>query len=584
MSRLRGGAIAGHPRLMWTPERIASARRRLTENHAGFCASLERLVHEAEELLKAPPPEYIITEGRLLKVSQDSLRRVYVLGTAWLLTGDERYADGATGVLRTICAFPDWHFAHSLDMAEMTHAAAVGYDWLHGRMNESERHMLRESIRQNALLPAVEAFDSDEGPRWMNGILRAYNWNLVCNGGLIIGACALADDDSGLAERIIELARPAMQPALQNFSPDGCWPEGVDYWSYALRYAAYATEALEGTFGSDGGLFATPGLSASARLLALTQAPSGEAMQWGDTGGKWLSDRARWLSAWSAVRFADPLCAAAAQAVSFADESCAPEQLIWYAEPAEKVVFPLDVLAEGPVGVACLRSGWGDPAACWVAVKTGFNRANHGHLDLGGFELELDGVRWAIDLGTDDYELEGNWDRHEDGARRWQYFRYGSSGHNVLMINGSNQLLDGHAQFVEANINIDSPAVTIDISSAYKDQASLYRRTVALENGRSEVLIRDIMELPSHATIEWNMLTRAAVEIDGGEVLLSQDGKKLRLRMELAPAGGRWRCESAQQPPPQSANKGVNRLIYKVKSAAGNAELCMRLLRERAVL
>ena len=59
------------------------------------------------------------------------------------------------------------------------------------------------------------------------------------------------------------------------------------------------------------------------------------------------------------------------------------------------------------VDVAFLRSAWGDPNAIFVGFKGGDNKANHSHLDLGSFVLDALGVRWALDLGSDDYNLPG---------------------------------------------------------------------------------------------------------------------------------------------------------------------------------
>lgn len=44
-----------------------------------------------------------------------------------------------------------------------------------------------------------------------------------------------------------------------------------------------------------------------------------------------------------------------------------------------------------------MRSSWEDPLATWSGVKAGFDKVPHGHIDLGNFEFETDGIRWAID-------------------------------------------------------------------------------------------------------------------------------------------------------------------------------------------
>jgi hypothetical protein len=63
-----------------------------------------------------------------------------------------------------------------------------------------------------------------------------------------------------------------------------------------------------------------------------------------------------------------------------------------------------------------LRSEWENPQALCVAFKAGDNKANHSHLDLGSFVFDAAGVRWAMDLGADNYNLPGYF-----GKQRWDY-------------------------------------------------------------------------------------------------------------------------------------------------------------------
>ena len=107
----------------------------------------------------------------------------------------------------------------------------------------------------------------------------------------------------------------------------------------------------------------------------------------------------------------------------------------------------LDRYFAGPVPVALLRSAWNDPEALWIGIKAGFNQVPHGHLDLGNFELDALGVRWAVDLGADDYNMPGYWDSR-DGGRRWTYYRLNSQSHNVCTLDGQDQLATGTARFI----------------------------------------------------------------------------------------------------------------------------------------
>lgn len=54
---------------------------------------------------------------------------------------------------------------------------------------------------------------------------------------------------------------------------------------------------------------------------------------------------------------------------------------------------------------AVLRSSWNDKRATYVGIKAGSANNGHGHMDIGSFILEANGVRWAVDLGRDGYTL-----------------------------------------------------------------------------------------------------------------------------------------------------------------------------------
>jgi len=50
-----------------------------------------------------------------------------------------------------------------------------------------------------------------------------------------------------------------------------------------------------------------------------------------------------------------------------------------------------------------MRTSWSDPNAIYVAMKGGSPNVNHAHMDSGSFIMEADGVRWAMDFGSQDY-------------------------------------------------------------------------------------------------------------------------------------------------------------------------------------
>ena len=62
------------------------------------------------------------------------------------------------------------------------------------------------------------------------------NWNQVCNGGISMGALAIANEEPQLAGEFLHGALESLQIPMPLFAPDGAWDEGPGYWHYATTY------------------------------------------------------------------------------------------------------------------------------------------------------------------------------------------------------------------------------------------------------------------------------------------------------------------------------------------------------------
>ena len=78
------------------------------------------------------------------------LHRVYTLALLYRLDGDQRYAERAWQELEAAAQFQDWNPRHFLDTAEMTHAFAIGYDWLYDVWTPEQRATLRRRWSRRA--------------------------------------------------------------------------------------------------------------------------------------------------------------------------------------------------------------------------------------------------------------------------------------------------------------------------------------------------------------------------------------------------------------------------------------------------
>jgi hypothetical protein len=224
------------------------------------------------------------------------------------------------------------------------------------------------------------------------------------------------------------------------------------------------------------------------------------------------------------------------------------------------------------VEVATFRSAWNDPDALFVAVKAGFNQVNHGHLDAGTFVIDALGVRWASDLGAEDYNLPGYWNSGPDG-KRWSYYRLTSSAHNVPVLDGKNQDVKAQTKITKFKAGDPDAFALLDLTSAYKDFAKKVTRGVAMVAGRTSVVVQDEFELEKPCEIAWGITTEADIVFDeAGQAIMTINGKKMTAQI-LSPLWAVFSVESAEQKPPMKPNKGVKRLMIRLKDQKGKVRI-----------
>jgi len=534
----------GHPRLLATAsdfERLRTARSSPGVIASGYAQLRER----GERVLKEAPAKYEIPDGlRLLSTSRKVLDRVTLLGLLWQMDGDSRWPERAGRELEAVAAFPDWNPRHFLDTAEMTAAFAFGYDWLHAFWTEEQKTAWRSAMMKFGLKPALEAYRGKTSFGWW--VKSRHNWNQVCNGGIGLGALAMAE-----------------------FAPDGGWIEGPGYWDYATQYNVAILAAFETALGKDFGLGDQPGFAATGFFPVHLTGPLGKTFNYADGGDS--RPRAPQLF-WLAKRYHQPAFAWY-QVQGSAGE---PLDLLWRDPAADLKTAPqLEAgrCFHGPE-VATARGSWSDPETTFVAFKAGNNAANHGNLDLGTFVLDALGRRWVVDLGADDYNLPGYF-----GKQRWEYYRMRAEGHNTLVINPDNQPDQDPGAFVKLErwrCTTNRTGATMDLSPAYARHRCRVQRGIALLDGR-HVLVQDEFSPAEPVDLWWFMHTQALVEIapDGRTAKLTLADRLLSVSL-VEPVGARFEVlpatplEGSPKPAGQATNSGVRKLaLHLAKAGAG---------------
>ena len=185
-----------HPRLFVRRGEDVTLRRKI-DSDSLLRRAFKHVTMIADGIQEMRPVERKKVGRRLLGVSRTCLKRVLYLALAHRLTGDNSHAVRAQEEMLAAAKFTDWNPSHFLDVAEMTAALAIGYDWVYEDLDPEARQVIKKAIIEKGLKTSLK------GGWWVNS---ENNWNQVCHGGLTLGALAVLEDEPDLAAQIIERA------------------------------------------------------------------------------------------------------------------------------------------------------------------------------------------------------------------------------------------------------------------------------------------------------------------------------------------------------------------------------------------
>jgi hypothetical protein len=521
---------------------------------------------QAADLLAAPPSEYEIADGkRLLPISRQVKERVQILALVYRIERDPRMLARVWREIEAAARFKDWNPSHFLDTAEMTYAFSVAYDWLYSEWTDAQRKTMREAILSHGFAPGMEEYRSARD--WS---IKDNNWNQVCNGGLGMGALAIADEEPASAA-ILQNALRCIPRAMQHYAPDGGGTEGATYWDLGTRFNVLFLASLEAALGTDFGLSATPGWADSGLYQIYLAGADRMAFDFADCGLHRLSAPAHF---WMARKFHRPEYSwfRYSELADPARDGTVLD-LLWYVpqgkdfDPAR---LPLDKYFRRAECVS-MRSSFTDPNAMALAMQGGdtHNLTGHRHLDLGSFILDALGERWFMDSGLD----HETYLTHNNHIERPDFYRIRAEGHNTLVINpdrGPDQSLKAIARVISFESRPERVQSVLDLSEAYAGKAIKVLRTCTLTNRRRVSLV-DRVETGAPAEVWWFAHTEAQVTLDASRrrATLTRNGK--RFIAEFArPSGAVFEVRDAAplptspNPRPQADNHGRRKLAIRL--------------------
>ena len=518
--------LAPHPRLRLTQATQTTVLRNIASDH-NAAAVFAGLVSHGENILR----EDVVNctkagvESSLLDAARSVLDRLYTLGMLFRLDGNETWALRALKEMEHVTlddACADWNPQHFLDTAEMMHAVAIGIDWLWDAPQSvfptSRRTAIAAGLATRGLGAAAKSWGNAE-------FKTTYNWNLVCNGGMLAASLVLMDDENAtsaaLAKAIYANASRDIALSLNvSYAPDGAWAEGPTYWGYATKYALLAVDVLRTATGSSLGFEHADGFATTGAFRAHMTGPSGEKWNFGDSDSAGADEFVPNFAGLAALQrryfrkhgaTTGDVNALLSRVVNPSIPSlcnhagCALTLLDW---SANGTFAELDARLPTCVSYRLVDSGWNSSVALgtwrsdwrgvggnndtptssgiaalahptYLAFKGGNGEANHNDADAGSWILEMGGARWAVDLGADSYGLPNYFSKSPAHGHRYSYYRKSTRGHNTLTFGGHDKEPGWSSQDVTRVAPITSftcPAVgkSISLPHATMDLTPVY--------------------------------------------------------------------------------------------------------------
>lgn len=516
-----------HPSMFFDKERLEKMRE-WTKTDAYMKKSYAKLIDSTESLVK---------QGPLMTASNTNATNLITGTLGYLLSGEQRYKDWVWESMYELTVNENmWNENHKdfLNVGDMMRAVSYVYDWMYNEWTEEQRMIVRNAIVHYGIEPtlhytrAYNKFAGDTGG----------NWGQIIMSGL--GATGIAL--SGEGEEYKDLANEAINRSIialtrmhpKTISPEGDYVEGVGYWNYGMvNYLPYLA-AMQTSLGTTGGLMDLPGMRYCGNFPIGSTGPKGF-YNFADSAGSGVITAGGYFLL--SDYFNDPTYGAFQ--INYTQSVGGNWDSILLYEPKEEYKDHLKYMPKysytpGNNETFTIRRSWVDDNAAFLGVKAGSNTTWHDHLDVGSFIYDSLGVRWAIELGRDDYD---NLDKYEDG--KYAFYRNRAEGQNALVINPNGKIDQNtgaqyHCPIDKYEVNDSVAYVTMDVSKIYEGRgASSVKRGFAMLNNYGALLIRD--EIVSSKPIEVYsfMHTNADIDVapDGKSAVLTQNGQKLRAKL-----------------------------------------------------
>lgn len=527
MSELYKSNFAGsHPRLFTNKHNLDEMAKKL-QSGGSYEAYGNKIKEQADKDMTKEPCKLVMNGVRIN--TGTFLPRVKGFIMAYLITKDEKYKQRLFDELKSYGdSANQWAPNHFLSATELTVVYSIAYDWFYDSWSRTERDYICEIIKTRSLDYAYMAAHGiwNYTVEWMKApesdSEELGNWPVVCEAGQIVGAIATMDEYPDFCLDIIENGLRHIEYSLSEFAPDGGWVEGLSYWGYTLDHFALILSALDYSFGTYFGY---------SDYEPIKKTMDFEVAMLGSNGIFGFGDANAYNSG------EEPQSENMAYfAYAFNDNS-------WFQYRKQQLnkkngeygIFDWLYLPADTAGGKMERSGndfyfkrlktgtmFGEEnGETFLGYHCGSNLDGHMNYDSGTFVFYSMNVRWAVELGRDNYDISDP-------------YRVRAEGNNVYVINpdkSKGQCVNTPTQnVIKRKYGENTSYAVMDITESYADNAEKALRGIMLTDNRTSAVIRDEISLKRESSLYWFMHidNDVNVEINGNAAVMTKNGKKVR--------------------------------------------------------
>ena len=477
-----GNYEEAHPRVLLNQDGFDRLRN-LYYTDETYKMMADKVIAKANSYLMVEPQKYVFDDAmRMYSTGARTQNYFMYWGYAYKITGNEKYVRRAVEELKSLDKFPDFNPMHIIDTGMFCMGLACAYDWFYEAYTPEERELAKRVTFEKCYKPLSDAYygrlsQATSG----NGTVKwTSNYNAVVSGGCLNAAIATIECDPEYNLDVIDNCIRSLEYTLAGLMPGGGWGESLSYWNYTMEFLSYSMSSLNTTFGTDYGISKSQGMESTLQF-AMSGLGIGGMYNYHDSGSGVASLTNSYKCFMYLANLYGEKTAYGMRMYDIVNNrvSPVPEDVLFYSDGVDDFDSlydneKTDIKIDGTEMFTVRDTFNRDKSKFYFATHFGATWGYHHHCDCGSFVLDIDGTRFADDLGADDYNLE-----NELKYSSYELYRKRGEGHNILVIDpmshsgGFEQELREFAPITAYKTSNSKAYVIADMSDVYAESNNM---------------------------------------------------------------------------------------------------------------